>query len=163
MGLDGRVHREVIEAFVRLGVASRLGISRDEAIESLRRLHEGHGLVLHPGSTAIWVAPPFSASPTGVWVASGPRGWWAPCMWCAMGIVVLAAPDAAIHVRLGGERQEARIVVQNGQLASEDLPVHFAVPARDAWNNVIHYCATVLPFERVEAVKGWCERHALPQ
>jgi hypothetical protein len=170
MSVDGRVHHEVIRGFVTDGhppdldaLAGKMGVARDEVMRSLRRLHEQHGLVLHPDSTAIWVAPPFSSSPTGAWVASGARGWWAPCAWCAMGIVVLAAPEATIHVRIGGESRPAEIVVRGGEIASEDLFVHFAIPARDAWNNVVHYCATVLPFERVEDVAQWCTRHALPR
>jgi len=30
-------------------------------------------------------------------------------------------------------------------------------------NNVIHYCSTVLPFERHEDVADWCTRHAGPK
>jgi hypothetical protein len=170
MGLDGRVHRQVMLSFVNRGhapsadeIADALGVSRNDVVEALARLHEGHGLVLHPGGEAVWVAHPFSASPTAIWVAGPRRGWWAPCVWCAMGVVVLAAPDAVVHARFGGEGREARIVVQGGALASEDWPVHFAVPARDAWVNVVHFCATVLPFERAEDVAAWCEGHALPR
>jgi hypothetical protein len=170
MRIDGPVHYQIIHGFVTqyhapsaVQVAAQLGVSTEEVVESFRRLQDAHGLALHPQSTAIWVAPPFSASPTGVWVASGTRGWWAPCIWCALGISVLAAPDATVHVRLGGESKETRIVLCGGELTSANLMVHFSVPARDAWENIIHYCATVLPFECLEDVTDWCDRHALPQ
>src|SRR5262249_31700123 len=104
----------------------------------------------------------FSASPTGVWVQGTERGWWAPCLWCAMGIAVLAAPDAVVHTRIGGEREEACIRLRSGRLVSDDLAVHFALPARDAWSNVVHWCATVLPFRAVADVAPWCTRHGLP-
>ena len=145
------------------GLVSLSGAPRDDVTASLRRLHEGHGLVLHPASSAIWVAPPFSASPAAIWVATDTRGWWAPCIWCAFGIVALTAPDATIHARLGGEAYETRIVVSAGKLASKDLLVHFTVPARDAWKNVIHFCATVLPFESNDEIVDWCARHGLPR
>jgi hypothetical protein len=170
MSLEGRVHQQVMLSFVARGhapsldaIAEALGASRGDVAAALRSLHEGHGLVLQPGESTVWVAHPFSASPTGIWVAGPERGWWAPCIWCAMGIVAIAAPDAVIHARFGGENREARVVVQRGALVSEDWPVHFAIPARDAWLNVIHFCSTVLPFERVADVAAWCDRHALPR
>ena len=86
----------------------------------------------------------------------GVRGWWAPCVWCAMGIVALAAPDATIHARYGGEGEAAMLD------ARSDACVHFPIPARDAWNNVAYWCATVQPFRRAEDVPAWCTRHALP-
>ncbi|HWU88979.1 MAG TPA: organomercurial lyase, partial [Kofleriaceae bacterium] len=119
MSVDGRAHHEVLSTIVHRGhpprleeLARALAISRDEAAASLRRLHDGHGLVLHPGSTDVWIAHPFSASPAAVWVAAGTRGWWAPCLWCAMGIVALAAPSATIHARYAGEHEPAALDVR---------------------------------------------------
>jgi hypothetical protein len=171
MSVDGRAHHEVLSAIVRRGypprldeLASALAVSRDEAAAALRRLHDGHGLVLPPGSTDVWIAHPFSASPAAIWVAAGARGWWAPCMWCAMGVVALAAPSATIHARYAGEHEAAAIEVRDGEVvsASADFVVHFAHPPRDAWRNVVHWCATVLPFRRAGEVASWCERHGLP-
>jgi hypothetical protein len=96
-------------------------------------------------------------------VKSNDRGWWAPCVWCALGIASLIVEDAEIYLRLGGEHSETRIVIAGGKLVSPDLPVHFALPPRDAWSNVIHWCAMVLPFEKAQHVAAWCARHGLPQ
>jgi hypothetical protein len=171
--IDGRVHREVIAGFVERGhppavdeVAAAVGITPDAAVAALRRLHDGHGVVLHPGSAEVWLAHPFAASPTAVWVAAGGRGWWAPCMWCAMGVATLAAPSATatIHVRYGGEHEPARLEVAAGAItAGGDTVVHFAIPPRDAWANVVHWCATVLPFRAAADVDAWCARHRLPR
>jgi len=168
--MDGRVHHEVLSTFVRLGrppaldeLARALAVSPEDAAAALRRLHDGHGLVLHPDGAEVWIAHPFSASPTAVWVAGGARGWWAPCLWCASGIVALAAPTSTIHARYGGEHEAAAVEVRGGAAASDDLVVHFASPPRDAWRNVVHWCATVLPFRRAEDVDAWCERHGLPR
>jgi hypothetical protein len=171
VSVDARAHHEVLSTIVRRGfpptldeLARELAVSRDEAAAALRRLHDGHGLVLHPGSTEVWIAHPFSASPTAVWVAAGERGWWAPCLWCAMGIVALAAPTATIHARCGGEHEAIAVEVRGGEIvaAAAGLVVHFAHPPRDAWRNVVHWCATVLPFRRAEDVPPWCERHGIP-
>lgn len=170
--LDGRVHHHVLTSFVERGFAptagelcSALAVPAAAIEGSLRRLHEGHGLVLHPDTLEVWVAHPFSASPTAVWVAAGARGWWAPCLWCAMGIATLAAPADGVdlHVRHAGEVEPATIVVRDGAVnAGGDAFVHFAIPPRQAWANVIHWCATVLPFRRVADVAPWCARHRLP-
>jgi hypothetical protein len=168
--LDSRVHHQLIESLIRNGYAATnedlqqaLGVARSEVDASLRRLHENHGLVLHPGTTDVWIVHPFSLSPTAVSVATATKTWWAPCVWCAMGIVTLLAEDAEIHVRLGGEAESLTISVRDGRLLGRQLLVHFAIPPRDAWKSVIHYCATVLPFRVREDVDAWCARHRLPR
>jgi tRNA pseudouridine-54 N-methylase len=56
-------------------------------------------------------------------VSCGEHGWWAPCVWCALGIATLVREDVEIHVRLGAEQRETRIVIAAGKLTSLDLPV----------------------------------------
>jgi hypothetical protein len=160
-----RVHHDILRSFVDHGHPPRLPA---EAHPALHRLAEDHGVVLHPGTAEVWIAHPFSASPTGVWVerrgaGSGPPGWWAPCLWCAMGIVVLAAPDAVIHARFGGESEVATIEVERASHVALDAWVHFAVPACNAWNNVVHFCATVQPFRTAAEIDAWSRRHDLPR
>lgn len=168
--MDGRVHHQVLSSFVRRGyaptldeIAAALATSCEAVEVSLRRLQQEHGLVLLPGSGEIWLAHPFSASPTAVWVSVNSRGWWAPCMWCASGIVALTAPTATICARYAGEHEELRIELRNGASLAQDVVVHFAIPPRDAWSNVSHWCSTVLPFRRAEDVDAWSERHRLPR
>jgi hypothetical protein len=156
-----RVHHAILQGFVDQGYPPRLP---DDAHVALRQLEAEHGVVLHPGTTSVWIAHPFSASPTAVWVErrDSAQGWWAPCMWCAMGIVVLTAPDATIHARFGGEAEAAVIEIRGGAQVASDACVHFPTPVRDAWNNVVHYCATVLPFRSPGDVAAWSGRHDLP-
>lgn len=167
--IDSRVHRAVLAAIVASGrapdvaeLASTLGVPAAEARAALRRLAENHGLVLHPASDRVWMAHPFALSPTGVWVEGRERGWWAACPWCALGIAALVG-DVTIHARLGGEAQEVRIVVRDGAARPDELLVHFALPPRRAWENVLHYCATVLPFRSEAAIDAWCARHGQPR
>jgi L-amino acid N-acyltransferase YncA len=165
--LVGRVHQAIVRSFLEEGrppgageLASRLDRPRDHVEAALRALEAAHGVVLHPGTLEVWIAHPFSASPSAVWVAaSDGRGWWAPCLWCAAGIVALGAGDATLHARLGGEARDVRIEVRDGRLASADLAVHFALPVRRAWDNVVHWCATVAPFDQDADVSRWCARH----
>lgn len=166
--LDGLVHREVLVSFVQRGfaptadeLARTLASTRPETCAALRRLHVAHGLVLHPGSHEVWIAHPFSSSPSSVWVESAERGWWSPCLWCAMGVVALTAPDATLHARWGGESELARIEVRGGRVTAPECFVHFAAPPRDAWTNVVQWCACVQPFRRVDDVAAWRSRHGV--
>ena len=47
-------------------------------------------------------------------------------------------------------------------LSSEPL-IHFSTPPRDAWSNVVHWCATVQPFRTAEDIDAWCDRHRQPR
>jgi hypothetical protein len=168
--MDGRVHHQVLTSFVQRGyaptvdeIAAALSAPQGEVEQSLQRLHAGHGLVLQPGSHEIWLAHPFSSSPTAIWVAAGERGWWAPCMWCAAGIIALAAPTATLYARYAAEHEAATIEVEDGQSSASNLSVHFAIPPRHAWSNVSHWCATVLPFRGAPDVDAWSQRHRLPR
>jgi hypothetical protein len=134
-------------------------MDRGEIEGALRRLHDAHGLVLQPSSFEIWLAHPFSAAPSGVWVAAADRGWWSPCMWCAAGVVALAAPSATIHTRYAGEHEPAALAVRGGLGIDADVLVHFPIPPRDAWSNVAYWCSLVLPFRDAAQVDDWCRRH----
>jgi hypothetical protein len=166
MPSDGLLHQRIIASFVERGrppaleeLANELGEPAGVVEDALRRLEAEHGVVLHPSSAEVWIAHPFSASPTCVWVSDGDRGWWAPCLWCALGIAVLAAPRAVIHTRYGGEAEPAVFSVEAAAAISPAAFVHFPIPVRRAWDNVVHWCATVQPFRRPDDAAEWSARH----
>jgi hypothetical protein len=167
VAIDSVVHRAVMTSFVERGypptadeIARALGHPTEAVEAALYRLHAAHGLVLQPGSTEIWLAHPFSASPTSVWVDGDSRGFWAPCLWCASGIIELACGGTAtVRTRFAGEAEDARIRFGGGILTSEDVLVHFAIPPHQAWRNVVHFCASVLPFRTQKDAWAWCHRH----
>jgi Alkylmercury lyase len=131
--------------------------------ETLQELEAAHGIVLHPGSLRPWVIHPFSLTPTATWVETRDRGWWAPCIWCALGIATIAGGDITIHSRLGGERDPLSIPVKDGlPISPEEYCVHFAIRPAEAWNNVHAHCAMLLPFRAESDVHRWAERHGLP-
>ena len=167
--LESAVHFNLIDSLIQRGrvptkreTADRLGVSLEAVEQTLKSLAETHGVVLHPHSGDVWVIHPFSASPTATWLAVESHGWWCPCMWCACGVANLVGGTATIHTRLGGEAEDVDIHIDNGAVRENDLVVHFAVPPRGAWDNVHHFCATVLPFRDANAVRQWSERHGIP-
>jgi hypothetical protein len=164
--IDSSVHSALLGYIAHHGfaptaeeVAEAAGVARSEVLAAYRRLENGHGLVLHPGTAKPWVVHPFSLSPTAVWVQAPNLGWWAPCLWCAAGVIAVAAPSATVHACVGGEAERMSFEVADGRLCGDDWRVHFAIPPRDAWSNVHHFCSMVLPFRDEGEVRLWCRRH----
>ena len=166
--IDGFVHHVVLTSIVADGrapsparLAAAIGASEPEAVAAMRRLHDGHGLVLHPGSTDVWAAHPFSLVPTHHWVETERRGWWAPCVWCALGVVALVGEPACIYTRLGGESEPVVLECAGGRVTPARLVAHFPVPVARAWDNVHRFCGSALVFGDEAAVVGWCSRHGV--
>jgi hypothetical protein len=166
--IDSEVHRALLQSVIRKGhliseddLSAGLDLDVPSFRLSLRRLSEDHGLVLHPGTHEPWIIHPFSLSPTNVWVRSGHQGWWAPCLWCALGITTLIGGTSDIGTMIGAEDEFVKISIREFRILDPSLLVHFSVPPRDAWSNVIHFCSTVLPFRRESEVDDWSYRHHL--
>jgi hypothetical protein len=164
------VHHAIMRSFVERGFAPTTAeltaeLGRDAAPE-LRALAAEHGVVLQPDSTEIWVAHPFSAAPAAVWVEchrpNRPNGWWAPCLWCALGIAALVGDDVVMFARYAGESSDAVFTITRDRVVPP-IVVHFPIAARDAWTNVVHWCANVLPFRAETEVPDWCARHRIPE
>lgn len=167
--LSSQIHHAIITRIILSGAAPSLDelsrslhLTPSEVTAGLAELEQTHGIVLHPGSSEPWVIHPFALSPTATWVESGRGGWWAPCMWCALGITTLVG-DATIHTRVAGEREPLELRVHDGRTNHQELLIHFALPPREAWANVHHYCAMVLPFRNDADIDTWSARHRLPR
>jgi len=166
--LDGRVHHALLSEIIASGrapdgaaLAERLGATIEELEPSLARLDANHGVVLHPGTSRVWIVHPFSVSPTLNWVAGARHGWWAPCLWCGFGVALLVGEDVEIATRLGAEREDLRLHVSGGQLEERGLVVHFPLPPRQAWDNVHHFCASLLAFRGERELRAWSQRHGI--
>ncbi len=166
-----QLHYELIHGFLATGacptnddLAERMGVPLGEVEGRLRSLSGIHGVVLHPHAPVPWVVHPFSATPTINWVEGRIGGWWAPCVWCALGIATLAGGQTFLHTRYGAEGRVVTIPITDGRPTShEDICVHFAIPPARAWDNVHEHCSLVLAFPDADEVGKWCERHRLPR
>ncbi len=168
--LPGLIHHHIVRGLLHQGHAPRMpdlaaqfGVPLSQIERALKMLADDHGAVLHPHACEPWIVHPFALSPSATWVQGTGKGWWAPCLWCAMGIAELAQSAITISTRLGGERDCLEIGVEDGQVTHDDLLVHYAKPPHAAWDNVHHYCAMVLPFRSEQEIDTWSERHDLPR
>ena len=171
LDIPARAHHVIIRTLIDSGawpsnaeLQRMIGVDEATLRDALRELEEIHGVALHPSDGAPWVIHPFSSTPTGTYVEGRRHGWWAPCLWCGLGVAALVGGDVRIHSRIGGGAEPIAIDVQDGRLAAghAECHVHFAIPPRDAWKNVHAHCAMLLPFHAEKDARAWSTRHGLP-
>lgn len=144
-------------------IAQRFRCDEAAVRGGLRALAEYHGAVLHPGSDEIWVAHPFSAAPTTCVVRSGARNWWGNCAWCSLGLAHLAGGTATIETRIGALADHVIVRIENGKLIDTDYVIHFPIPMREAWDNVIYTCSVMQLFRNEAQVDEWCRTRGIPK
>jgi hypothetical protein len=167
---DAALHYQIIKFFVDFGYAPQTAelavalAAEEDAVEAaLYRLAQNHGVVLHPHSARIWVAHPFSAAPTNFLVHCPGSRWWGNCAWCSLGVAALLKRDVTITTTLGADGRQVDLHIKDGRVVETDFVVHFPVPMRHAWDNVIYTCSTMLLFESEQQVERWCADHRIPQ
>ena len=64
--------------------------------------------------------------------------------------------SATIETRLGAIDDRATIRIENGKLLDTDYVVHFPIPMKQAWNNVVYTCSVQLLFRDEAQVDEWC-------
>ena len=75
----------------------------------------------------------------------------------------LAGGTAAIETRIGAIGDSAIIRIENGKLIDSDFVVHFPIPMRKAWDNVIYTCSVMLMFRNEAQVDDWCASRGIPK
>ena len=118
-----------------VALADEVG-GRSHATAALRRLHEGHFIVLGDDGE-IAMALPFAARPTGYRVVAGDRVWEANCAWDALAIPAALNIDASIEAAWMDTGEHVELSVRDGQVSSAEGFVHFAVPAARWWNDIV--------------------------
>lgn len=141
--MDTEVRRVVYETAMRSGriplaeeIAGELSVSRGEIVDAFRRLADAHIVVLQRDRDEILMAMPFSAVPTPFVVESGGMRAYANCMWDALGIPAMLHADATIKTSCHDCGTAATLVVEDEQVRDSGV-VHFALPVRQWWNDVV--------------------------
>jgi Alkylmercury lyase len=141
--IDDRVRVAIYEGFVNEGeapsasdVAEALSLPAADVEAAFLRLAKSRVIVLMPGTTEIWMAPPLSAVPTSFRVET-PRGsFWGNCIWDALGTVAMLGGEGTVETRCPDCEEQMELGVESGVLASGDGVAHFAVPAARWWDNI---------------------------
>jgi hypothetical protein len=143
--LDWRVRNAVYAHFVNRGhaplakeLSRELSLGPDVVRAAYERLGARHALFLNPGTHQIRMAHPFSGVPTPFRVTVAERRYWANCAWDALGIPAALRADARIDAETGDTRETLQIDVASGCLHGWDGVVHFPLPFRRWYDDLIH-------------------------
>ena len=122
--------------------ASALGVTTERARLSFRRLNQRHALFLEPGTLTIRMAHPFSGVPTPFLVRANGHTYWANCAWDMLGISAALQADAEIEAPYT-DAQDANntrvtLTITNNQLHPHDGLVHFPLPFRHWYDDLVH-------------------------
>jgi hypothetical protein len=93
--------------------------------------------VLQPESREILIAAPLCAVPTGYVVKAGRQAFFGACVWDALGIIAMLNLDATMETSCGCCGEAMAVVARRGELAPADGVVHFGVPAKRWWDNIV--------------------------
>jgi hypothetical protein len=137
--------------------------SQEEISIGLKMLQAEHGIVLHPNSDKIWVVHPFSLAPTNFLVKCNTKEWWGNCAWCSLGIAALLHTDVAITTTIGANDKQISVHIKKRKIIENNLFIHFPVPMKNAWDNVIYTCSTMLLFENDDQINEWSSKHRIPK
>jgi hypothetical protein len=141
MDLDQRVRWQVYDVTMREGapplasrIASLLHLTMDDVRASLERLASGRMLVMRDGE--ILMAGPFSAVPTPFRVTTPNYSCYGNCIWDALGIAATLQSDVDIAASCGDCGSAMRVAVSDEEVIGDGL-MHFALPARQWWQDVV--------------------------
>ena len=117
-------------------LAEQLGTDVASIEASLHRLEDAHMLTLVSGTSAVWMAFPFSAVPTPFEVRVGDRRYFGNCIWDALGIPVCLDTDATIDSSCPDCSEPLPLEIRDGSLLPAEGVIHFAVPAARWWEDI---------------------------
>lgn len=167
---NSNLHYSIIRGVIDNGFApsienlsETLKADKEEVIKGLYNLQEYHGVVLHPNEPKVWVIHPFSLSPTNFYVKTSKDEWWGNCAWCSLGAAALLKDDVKITTTIGAETKQIEINIVNGEIQEKNLYIHFPIPMKNAWDNVIYNCSNMLVFENEKQIDEWTKKHNIPK
>ena len=112
------------------------GRSQDEVLGALDALEANHHIALLPDRTGVWMANPFSATPTAYPVDTVRGRFWANCAWDAIGVPAILGIDGWTETRCAGSGTPLSFGVRGGERQGDDALIHLVVPPRDAWVDI---------------------------
>lgn len=140
---DKYVRQYIYEYFVKTGQAPTLhhcahifSHSHADMQAIYQRLADGRSLVLQSNGE-ILMAEPFSAVPTAFVVEIGNHTWWGNCIWDALGILAMLQEDGRMFTACGCCNDAMKVEIRNGKLIGVSGCVHFAIPPKKWWKNVV--------------------------
>ncbi|HEX4594467.1 MAG TPA: organomercurial lyase [Bryobacteraceae bacterium] len=120
-----------------LCIAQKLDTSVAEIRAALERLARGKAIVLQAESREVLMAAPFSVVPTPFLARTGDRSYFGSCVWDALGILAMLDGDGVIETSCACCGEAMAITIQNGHSLPLQGVIHFAIPAKRWWDNIV--------------------------
>ena len=144
--LVAEVRLAVLDAAMRSGkvsdahtIARLLGREAADVIDAFRHLGEGHIYVVEPGDPSrLRMANPFSAVPTAFRVEVGNVSYFGNCIWDSLGIVSLLGGNGRVLTSCPDCRDPLELRVAGRRLVRAEGVVHFSVPSRHSWDDIVY-------------------------
>ena len=119
-------------------IAAELDMPVAMVQEAYARLGETHVFVCEPGDPSrLRMANPFSAVPTPFKVSARGGTYYGNCVWDSLGIVSLLGREGLVETSCPDCSEPMRLRVENGKLVESEGVVHFGVPARRWWDDIV--------------------------
>ncbi|MHB8736455.1 MAG: organomercurial lyase [Terriglobales bacterium] len=141
---DTRVRLALYREFVRTSepptiksIAETMPAPADDVRAALERLAAAKAIVLQPESREILMANPLCAVPTPYRVRIQDRSYFGSCVWDALGIIAMLQSDAVLDTSCACCGEAMTIGVHRGHAAPIDGIIHFAIPAKRWWENIV--------------------------
>ena len=142
--LDLLVRRHVYDVTLSRGypptlaeAVASLHAPQTDILASFQRLAAAHVLVLQADNGEILMASPFSAVPTPFLVQLEAFSCYGNCIWDALGIPAMLKQNARIRTACADCGSAMDLSVVDGMLRPADGIVHFALPARRWWEDIV--------------------------
>jgi len=117
--------------------AARFALSTEEAGSVYEELHRRHAFFLQPGTHNILMANPFSGVETAFRVHANGRTYFANCAWDSLGIPAALHADAEVEAVCSQSGEPIHLAVANQQVRDSDALVHFLLPFREWYNDLV--------------------------
>ncbi len=144
ISFDTQVRLSYYQDFVETGrspsarrLAEILAVPEAGIRASLERLYAGKVLVLQQESREVMIAHPLSAIPTPHAVYARSKMFFATCAWDALGVFALLEAGGIAETSCPCCGESMTIKVADGHPLPAQGLLHFALPARDWWQNIV--------------------------
>jgi len=117
--------------------ASHFALTHDEVAAAYDELHRRHALFLKPGMPDILMANPFSGVETSFKVYANNKTYFANCAWDSLGIPAALQVDVVIEASCAQTEDLIRLRISDQQIQNSNALVHFLIPFRDWYDDLV--------------------------
>jgi hypothetical protein len=118
-------------------LAAGMQSSTAEIRAALERLAAGKAIVLQPESREILMANPLCAVPTPFRVQAQDHSFFGSCVWDGLGIMAMLRSDSILDTSCACCGEAMTIGVRGGEIVPASGVIHFAIPAKRWWENIV--------------------------